>query len=76
MEIKVKNIVRVRGTSEVYEVINIIGKVLLCKPINRNLSKEFIKHGMPIKADEVEVLMDEETDAFNLLFKGNSDEVE
>jgi hypothetical protein len=75
MEIKIKNIVRVKGTTEVYEVINIIGKMLLCKPINHNVDKAFIKHGMPIKAEEVEVVMDQETDAFNLLFKKDPSEI-
>jgi len=74
MEIKIKNIVRVKGTTEVYEVINIIGELLLCKPINKNLDKAYIKHGMPIKAMDVEVVMDQETDAFNLLFKADPDE--
>jgi hypothetical protein len=76
MEIKIKNIVRIKGSSEVYEVINILGKVLLCKPINKNLDKAFVKYGMPIKADEVEVVMEEETDAFNLLFKRDHNEIE
>jgi hypothetical protein len=74
MEVKIKNIVRVKGTMEVYEVINIIGKVLLCKPINHNVDKAFVKHGLPLREDEVEVVMDQETDAFNLLFKKDTDE--
>ena len=74
MEIKIKNIVRVKGTMEVYEVINIIGELLLCKPINKNLEKEYIKHGLPIKASEVEIVMDQETDVFNMLFKKDPNE--
>ena len=69
MEVKIKNIVRIKGTNEVYEVINIIGELLLCKPINHNVDKAYIKHGIPVKTSEVEVVMDQETDAFNLLFK-------
>ena len=74
MEIKIRNIVQVKGTNEVYEVLDIIGEVLLCKPINHNLDKTYAKHGLPIKKSEVEVLMDEETDAFNILFKREPDE--
>lgn len=74
MEIKIKNIVRVKGTLEVYEVINIIGEMLLCKPINKNLEADFVKHGLPLKKSDVEVVMDQETDAFNLLFKADPNE--
>jgi hypothetical protein len=75
MEIKIRNIVRVKGTTEVYEVLNIIGDLLLCKPINKNLDKAFQKHGMPLKKTEVEVVMEEETDAFNILFKRDPNEI-
>jgi hypothetical protein len=75
MEIKIRNIVRLLGTNEIYEVDNIIGELLLCKPINVVALKEH--RVIPIKKSEVEVIMDKETDAFNLLFKdlpGGSDE--
>lgn len=67
MEIKIRNIVRVKGTNEVYEVDNIIGELLLCKPINIVVDAEL--KIVPIKASEVEVLMDQENDVFNVLFK-------
>ena len=67
MDIKIRNIVRKIGTNEVYEVENIIGQMLLCKPINTTVDHEL--KIVPLKASEVEVLMDQETDAFNILFK-------
>ena len=74
MEVKIRNIVRLKGTSEVYEVLDIVGQMLLCRPINKNLDKAYVKYGMPLKAADVEVIMDQETDAFNLLFKADPDE--
>lgn len=65
MDVKIRNIVRVKGTNEVYEVDNIIGELLICKPINVKTDMEKV----PIRKSEVEVVMDQETDIFNVLFK-------
>jgi len=73
MEIKIKNIVKLKETNEIYEVINIIGDILLCKPINALLDKTFQKYGLPLKKEDVEVMMDQETDALNILFKRESE---
>jgi hypothetical protein len=70
MVIKKNSIVRRISTSEVYEVVEIVGKLLLCDPINLP-SQKGIK--TPLTEDEVEVIMDEETDTFNLLFRSGTD---
>lgn len=67
MDVKIRNIVRRKGTNEVYEVDNIIGELILCKPINTTVDHEL--KIIPLKISEVEVLMDQETDIFNVLFK-------
>lgn len=69
MDIKIRNIVRVKGTNEVYEVSDIIGELLLCKPVNTPIISNFT--AIPIKNSEVEVIMDKETDIFNILFKND-----
>lgn len=67
MEIRVNNIVRLKGTNKFYEVTEIIGEIALCKSINEH--NEAFKNGWPFKKSELEVIMDEDTDAFNILFK-------
>lgn len=71
MRVQPRNIVRKLNTNEVFEVLMVSGKVLLCNPVN---SKGHDGIPVPLKIDEVEVLMEEETDVFNLLFRDNSDE--
>lgn len=66
MEIKVNNIVRRIGTNEVFEITEVHGKVILGKPINVPSLKQI---AVPLTEQEVEIIMDEETDVFNLLFK-------
>jgi hypothetical protein len=76
MEVKIKNIVRAKNTNEIYEVVNIIGELLICKPVNHSTGHKGVdKIGLPMKVDDVEVMMDEETDAFNLLFKKDPNEI-
>lgn len=67
MGVKIRSIVRKKDTNEVYEVEQIIGDMLLCKPVNVVVEHE-IKM-VPLKVSEVDVLMDQETDIFNVLFK-------
>lgn len=70
MELKINSIVKHVNTKEVYEVIDIKGSIVLCNPINLPSLKN---HQIPFKINELEVMMEEETDAFDILF-GNKDE--
>lgn len=66
MEIKKNSIVRKKDTNEIFEVEEIIGNMLLCKPVNVPAIKD---KKVPMVSHEVEVLLDGETDVFNLLFR-------
>lgn len=70
--VKKGSIVRKTGTKEIYEVLSIVGAVLLCKSINVAALKK-VEHGIPLQESEVEIMMDGETDAFDILF-GDQDE--
>ena len=70
MEIKKNSIVRKLDTNEVYEVISISGNLIIGVPININSLKGV---PVPLKVSEIEMLMEEETDAFNLLFRDDDD---
>ncbi len=70
MAIKRNSIVRRISTSEVFEVVDIVGKLLLCDPINLPSLKGL---KVPLTEDEIEVIMDEDTDVFNLLFRSDTD---
>lgn len=71
MEIKKNSIVKVKGTNQVFEVIEVTGAIALCLPIT---STSLRGSKVPFKLDELEVLIDGETDAFNLLFREDADE--
>lgn len=71
MHIKPNNIVRKIGTNEVYEVVTVTGKIIMCNPVN---PRSYKGYPVPLKLDEVEVIMEEETDAFNILFRGDPNE--
>ena len=71
MEIKINSIVRVKGTNQVFEVINIIGTMAYCEAVT---SPELKGATVPFKLSELEVLMEEESDAFNLLFRSDDGE--
>lgn len=66
MEIKKNSIVRRKDTNEVFEVEEIIGNMLLCKPVNIPSIKD---KKVPMTADEIEVILEGETDVFNVLFR-------
>mgnify|MGYP006275467297 CR=1 FL=1 len=66
MEIKKNSIVRRKDTNEVFEVEEVVGTILLCTPVNVPAIKD---KKIPMKIDEVEVVLDGETDVFNLLFR-------
>lgn len=68
MQLKVNSIVKHKDTKEVYEVILMIGSMVLCRPVNLPSLKD---KEVPFRADELEVMMEEETDIFNVLFKDN-----
>lgn len=74
MEIRVNNIVRIKGTNEVFEVVNIKGEILICRPVNTSSNSLVAAFGLPLKRSEVEVMMEEETDAFNILFRKDPNE--
>lgn len=70
--VKKGSIVKRTGTKEIYEVLSIVGKVLLCKSVNIPALRK-LEHNIPLQESEVEIMMDGETDAFDILF-GDSDE--
>lgn len=65
--VKTGSIVRRVGTKEIYEVISIVGSVLMCKSVNVPALKK-IEHNIPLQESEVEIMIDGETDAFDILF--------
>jgi hypothetical protein len=70
--VKKGSIVRKTGTKEIYEVLEVNGKILLCKSVNVAALKK-IACNIPMQTSEVEIMMDGETDAFDILF-GDRDE--
>lgn len=68
MDIKVDYIVRHIGSKEVYEVLDVIGSMALCKSVSHPAAAP-----TAFKLVELEVLMDEETDAFNVLFRSDDE---
>lgn len=70
--VKIGSIVKKIATNEVYEVERISGTMLICKAISVASLKE-AEHGVPLFESEVEVVIDGETDAFNILFGDNDD---
>ena len=65
--VKVGSIVKKKGTNEVYEVLELSGGMLVCKSISV-VALKGSQYGVPLKESEVEVVIDGETDAFNILF--------
>lgn len=68
MAIKVNSIVKNKNTKEIYEVISITGVIALCKAVNLPIDDL-----VPFRLSELEVMMEDETDAFNILFRGDDD---
>lgn len=69
MAIKVNSIVRVKGTNQIFEVIAVTGSIALCEAVT---SPELKGATVPFKLNELEILIDGETDAFNILFRGDA----
>lgn len=66
MEFKIGNIVKHIGSGQILEITGIVGKLILCKPLDMNAH-------IPYKQDELEIIMEEETEAFNILFKDDEE---
>lgn len=73
--VKKGSIVRRTGTKEIYEVLEVNGKILLCKSVNVAALKKS-KHSIPMQESEVEIMMDGETDAFEILFGDMNEDFE
>jgi hypothetical protein len=71
MDIKKNSIIRKINTNEIYEVVEKIGTIVVCKSVNVPALKDVSL--IPLKENEIELIMDGETDAFNLLFREDSD---
>jgi hypothetical protein len=71
MAIKLKSIVRRIGTNEIYEVIGIYGDMISCKSINNRYDgvHPILNDNIPFATEELELMMEEETDVFNILFR-------
>jgi hypothetical protein len=65
--VKNGNIIKNIGTKEVYEVISVVGTMLMCKPVNQ----PDIGILVPMRIVDVEVMIEDETEAFNILFRKN-----
>lgn len=70
--VKKGSIVRKTGTKEIYEVLEVMGTIVLCKSVNVAALKK-LPHNIPMQVSEVEVMMDGETDAFDILFGDRDD---
>lgn len=70
--VKKGSIVIKRETNELYEVVDIIGTLLVGKPVNSPYIKN-LTNNVPLKISEVDLLLDEGTDAFNILFGENEE---
>lgn len=70
--VKKGSIVRKTGTKEIYEVIDQTGNILLCKSVNVAALKK-LDHNIPLQVSEVEIMMDGETNAFDILFGEEDD---
>ena len=69
--VKKGSIVKKIGSKEIYEVLEVVGLVLMCKSLNVAFLKKQ-EHSVPLKESEVEILIDGETTALDILF-GESD---
>jgi len=65
--VKKGSIVKKNGTKEIYEVLSIVGSILMCRAVNVPSLKNHPSY-IPLQVSEVDVMMDGETDAFDILF--------
>ena len=64
-EVKIGNIVRNTRNGQIYEIVMVNGLSSVGKPINTDKKSQLVA----LLNEEIEVLLDEENDAFNVLFK-------
>lgn len=65
MEIKKNSIVLAKGSDKVLEVLQIHNEIIICTPIGN----DYMKISIPFRREDLSLLIEEETDAFNILFR-------